>query len=138
MVRFGARDYDPTTGRWIAKDPSGFAGGSWNLYTYADSDPLNWVDYDGLDKKKPGGHRKKKGGKGRLKPKHEKGDARRARDAQGEKGDARRKYDRHGKRGPRGRGGFLGGCYTTFDCTCLQFPEQCTPPDDSASKEPCP
>ena len=26
LVRFGARDYDPTTGRWTAKDPIGFGG----------------------------------------------------------------------------------------------------------------
>jgi RHS repeat-associated protein len=27
LVRFGARDYDPATGRWMAKDPIGFEGG---------------------------------------------------------------------------------------------------------------
>jgi RHS repeat-associated protein len=27
LVRFGARDYDPSVGRWTAKDPIGFAGG---------------------------------------------------------------------------------------------------------------
>jgi RHS repeat-associated protein len=27
LVRFGARDYDPETGRWTAKDPIAFAGG---------------------------------------------------------------------------------------------------------------
>jgi RHS repeat-associated protein len=27
LVRFGARDYDPQTGRWTAKDPVGFLGG---------------------------------------------------------------------------------------------------------------
>ena len=27
LVRFGARDYDPRTGRWTAKDPILFAGG---------------------------------------------------------------------------------------------------------------
>src|SRR5690606_37159458 len=31
LVRFGARDYDPDTGRWTAKDPLGFAGGDTNL-----------------------------------------------------------------------------------------------------------
>lgn len=27
LIRFGARDYDPTIGRWTTKDPIGFAGG---------------------------------------------------------------------------------------------------------------
>ena len=31
LVRFGARDYDPETGRWTAKDPIRFGGGDWNL-----------------------------------------------------------------------------------------------------------
>ncbi|MCB1778002.1 MAG: RHS repeat-associated core domain-containing protein, partial [Candidatus Competibacteraceae bacterium] len=30
LVRFGARDYDPRTGRWTAKDPIRFAGGDAN------------------------------------------------------------------------------------------------------------
>jgi RHS repeat-associated protein len=33
LTRFGARDYDPVTGRWTAKDPMGFAAGDGNLYT---------------------------------------------------------------------------------------------------------
>ena len=32
LVRFGARDYDPETGRWTAKDPIGFSGGDTNRY----------------------------------------------------------------------------------------------------------
>jgi RHS repeat-associated protein len=46
LVRFGARDYDPVIGRWTAKDPSGFAGGT-NLYAYAEDDPVNLVDLTG-------------------------------------------------------------------------------------------
>jgi RHS repeat-associated protein len=32
LVRFGARDYDASTGRWTAKDPIRFDGG-YNLFT---------------------------------------------------------------------------------------------------------
>lgn len=55
LVRFGARDYDPATGRWTAKDPILFAGRQANLYTYVNNDPLNRVDRDGLDWSGPGG-----------------------------------------------------------------------------------
>ncbi len=51
LVRFGARDYDPYTGRWTARDPIGFAGGSANLYAYVESDPVNSVDPSGLSGK---------------------------------------------------------------------------------------
>jgi RHS repeat-associated protein len=47
LVRFGARDYDPQAGRWTAKDPIGFRGGSTGLYRYAYGDPANWRDADG-------------------------------------------------------------------------------------------
>jgi RHS repeat-associated protein len=49
LVRFGARDYDPKTARWTAKDPIGFAGGDTSLYNYAGGDPLNRTDPLGLD-----------------------------------------------------------------------------------------
>ena len=49
LVRFGARDYDAETGRWTAKDPIGFNGGSTNLYNYVLADPINNVDYLGLE-----------------------------------------------------------------------------------------
>ena len=48
LVRFGARDYDPQTGRWTAKDPILFQGGETGLYTYTGSDPINFVDPSGL------------------------------------------------------------------------------------------
>jgi len=49
LVRFGARDYDPHTGRWTSKDPIGFAGGDPNLYGYVLGDPVNYIDRDGLE-----------------------------------------------------------------------------------------
>ncbi|MCK6553930.1 RHS repeat-associated core domain-containing protein [Candidatus Binatia bacterium] len=49
LVRFGARDYDPQTGRWTAKDPIGFDGGDSNLYGYVLSDPVNRTDPGGRD-----------------------------------------------------------------------------------------
>lgn len=48
LVRFGARDYDPETGRWTAKDPIRFGGGNTNLYGYVLSDPVNFVDPEGF------------------------------------------------------------------------------------------
>ena len=47
LLRFGARDYDPETGRWTAKDPILFEGGDTNLYGYVVNDPVNWIDPDG-------------------------------------------------------------------------------------------
>ena len=48
FVHFGARDYDPSVGRWTSKDPIRFGGGSANLYVYAGNDPVNRVDRSGL------------------------------------------------------------------------------------------
>jgi RHS repeat-associated protein len=46
VVRFGARDYDAESGRWVAKDPIGFDGGI-NHYEYAASAPTSFADPTG-------------------------------------------------------------------------------------------
>jgi RHS repeat-associated protein len=48
LVRFGARDYDATTGRWTSKDPIGFAAGDTGFFVYAGNDPVNFQDPTGL------------------------------------------------------------------------------------------
>jgi RHS repeat-associated protein len=48
LVRFGARDYDASVGRWVAKDPLSFEGDQTNLYVYASGDPVNNADHTGL------------------------------------------------------------------------------------------
>ena len=47
LVRFGARDYDARTGRFMAPDPLRFGGGGTNLYGYALMDPVNLTDPSG-------------------------------------------------------------------------------------------
>lgn len=48
LTRFGARDYDPETGRWTGKDPTKFRGGDANLYGYSLADPVDLIDPWGL------------------------------------------------------------------------------------------
>jgi RHS repeat-associated protein len=48
MEQFGARWYDPATGRWVSEDPSGFGGGDQNLYRYCGNGPTDAVDPTGL------------------------------------------------------------------------------------------
>jgi len=48
LVRFGVRDYDPSIGRWTAKDPIDFAGGDVNVYGYVGNNPVKWIDQWGL------------------------------------------------------------------------------------------
>lgn len=42
-----ARYYHPGLGRFLQRDPLGYAGGSWNEYLYGDGDPLNRLDPTG-------------------------------------------------------------------------------------------
>jgi len=46
LWHMGAREYDPTIGRWISKDPIRFAGGT-GLYLYCENEPVNCVDWSG-------------------------------------------------------------------------------------------
>jgi RHS repeat-associated protein len=48
LTRFGARDYDPVTGRWTAKDPILFRGNTTNMYEYVNGDAINRIDPTGL------------------------------------------------------------------------------------------
>jgi RHS repeat-associated protein len=48
LTRFGAREYDAQTGRWMSKDPLGFAAADTNLYAYCKNDPGNRIDPTGL------------------------------------------------------------------------------------------
>jgi RHS repeat-associated protein len=50
LVHFGARVYDPETGRWLSKDPILFGGGDTNLMSYVANDPVNFVDPSGLSR----------------------------------------------------------------------------------------
>lgn len=49
LIRFGARDYDPTIGRWTTKDPLEFDGDETNFYSFASNNPIGFVDLDGLE-----------------------------------------------------------------------------------------
>ena len=48
LVRFGARDYDASVGRWTCKDPVAPRSGLLNQYSYVEGDPLNFRDPSGL------------------------------------------------------------------------------------------
>ncbi len=47
LVRFGARDYEAESGRWMVKDPVKFIGRGENLYIYGTNDPIDFVDFNG-------------------------------------------------------------------------------------------
>ncbi len=48
LLYMRARYYDPEVGRFISKDPIGFAGGDLNLYNYVGGNPVNRIDPTGL------------------------------------------------------------------------------------------
>lgn len=50
LTHLGAREYDPTTGRFASTDPVGDVGSSpqqWNVYAYANDNPVTFADPDG-------------------------------------------------------------------------------------------
>ena len=49
MYFYRARYYDPKAGRFVTKDPVGFAGGDVNLYGYVGSNPIMYTDPSGLE-----------------------------------------------------------------------------------------
>lgn len=57
LVRFGARDYDPSVGRWTAKDPIGIDSREANLFQYGSAAPIGNIDDSGLRDASGGGGR---------------------------------------------------------------------------------
>jgi RHS repeat-associated protein len=50
LLYYGYRFYNPSTGRWLSRDPIEEAGGM-NLYAYVENDPINYIDTDGRYRK---------------------------------------------------------------------------------------
>ena len=48
LYYYRARYYDPNAGRFLTKDPIGFAGGDANLFSYVKNNPLNYIDPSGM------------------------------------------------------------------------------------------
>ncbi|HTQ05747.1 MAG TPA: RHS repeat-associated core domain-containing protein, partial [Polyangiaceae bacterium] len=54
VIRYGRRDFDPTIGRWVSKEPLRFRAGK-NFYVYAFNDPINLFDPTGREPTGAGG-----------------------------------------------------------------------------------
>jgi RHS repeat-associated protein len=48
LLQVRNRWYHPKLGRWVSRDPIGYAGGTWNLYEYVAGGPLVAIDPFGL------------------------------------------------------------------------------------------
>ena len=48
LYYYRSRYYDPLTGRFMARDPLGFAAGDVNLYRYVGNNPISYTDPSGL------------------------------------------------------------------------------------------
>lgn len=48
LYHYRARMYDPESGRFVSCDLIGYEGSEWSLYQYVESNPLNRLDFDGL------------------------------------------------------------------------------------------
>ncbi len=55
LYYYGYRYYDPTTGRWLSRDPIGERGGE-NLYGFVGNDAISYVDILGLTECSGGRH----------------------------------------------------------------------------------
>lgn len=53
LYHYRARAYDPRLGRFLQRDPVGYAAGP-NLYSYVENNPTTWVDPLGLEKERIG------------------------------------------------------------------------------------
>ncbi len=105
LVHFGARDYDPRTGRWTAPDPLRYEGGDTNLYRYAHGDPVNLIDPTGTSSCLAGGCGGSAGGGELFRP-MPMGGGRRGGSAGAGGASGGRSYHDHGPRGGSGGKGW--------------------------------